>query len=91
MEKENENRFKIIVEQNLQIQKMEIELETLLKEKEQHTNILAVIPIATTSITGTSITETSITVTITAETQSTDSTIDLAKSMGDLSLKDQEI
>lgn len=80
--------FKIIVEQNLQIQKIETELETLLKEKEQQANVSTTIPITTTSIAGTSTIRTSIATTITIETQSTTATTDLSKAMEDLSLKD---
>lgn len=83
--------FKIIVEQNLQIQKMEIELENLLKEKEQQADVETTIPITTTSIARTSTTGTSIAAAIIVETQSTDSTTDLAKAMGYLSIKGQEI
>jgi len=60
--------FKLIFEQNVQIQKMEVDMESLLKEKEQKLYISTAIPIATTSTTSTSAAGTSITTTIIVET-----------------------
>lgn len=91
LEKEKESMFKIIIEQNLQIKKMEMELENLLKEKEQQANVSATIPIATNSLVGTSTTRTSIATTIAVETHSIDSKTNLAKAIGDLSLKGKKL
>lgn len=82
--------FKLIIKQNVQIQKMEADMESLLKEKEQQLSISVAIPIATNSVAGTSV-ERTYTTTIVVEMQSIDSTKQLSKAMGDLSLKDQEI
>lgn len=72
LEKGKERMFKIIVEQNLQIQRTETELESRLKEKEQQPNEAKIIPIETTSIAGTS--TTSIAAIVRVETQSSEST-----------------
>jgi len=53
LENEKESMFKLIVKQNLQIQKMEVDMETLLKEKEHQLCILTAIPIGIPSRVGT--------------------------------------
>lgn len=49
IEKEKENMFMIIIEQNNDIRDMEVKLEKLLKEKEQ-TSQLAIVPLTTVPI-----------------------------------------
>lgn len=82
--------FRIIIEQSGQIKEMEIEMEKLLKEREQSTYLAAIsikaVPIASTSTAGASTSAA-----ITAEAQSTDSLGKLVKAMEDLSIRGQEI
>lgn len=88
LEKEKENMLKIIIEHNTQIQKMETKLETLLNEKEQQATQTAITPLAAIPITGISIGGAS---TLAENIQSTDLPTNLAKAMGDLSLRREEI
>lgn len=72
LEKEKENMFKLIIKKNVQIQKMEADMEILLKEREQHLSFTVVIPIVTPSTAGTSTVGTSTKAAITVETHSND-------------------
>ena len=80
--------FRIIIEQNTQIRDMEVELEKLLQEKEQATQLaiapLTSVPIAVATILGAS--------TSTQEpTQTTDPANELVIAMDNMNLHEQEI
>jgi len=82
--------FRILIEQSGQIKAMEVEMEKLLKEREQSTQ-LAAIPLTAVPITSTSTARPSTSATITVEGQSTDSSEELIRAMDDLSIRGQEI
>jgi hypothetical protein len=87
-----EEMLKLIMEQNAQIKEMEVELEKLIKEKEQNVP-MAVIPLNVVPIIGISTTTTTTTSKMPATTSVTtiDASEKLAKSMQDMSLQEQEI
>jgi len=80
LEKEKEDMFKIFIEQNGQIKEMDTEIEKLLKEKEQSTQ-LVVIPLKVVPIIGTSIVGASTLVTTIVETQSIDTSREITRDM----------
>lgn len=88
MEKQKEDIFQIVIEQNSQIRDMEIELEKLLKEKEKTTQLaivpLIIVPISMITTLGAS-TSTS------TPTHTSNSASELVKAMDDLSIQEQEI
>ena len=90
LENEKEDMFRILIEQSGQIKAMEVEMEKLLKEREQSTQ-LAAIPLTAVPITSTSTARPSTSATITVEGQSTDSSEELIRAMDDLSIRGQEI
>lgn len=92
-EKKKKNLFKIIIEQNNQIAKMEKEMEILLKEKEQQYVSAYAIPLVVIPMTATSTIEasTSAIAITTTEDQSNNTPLDLAKAMENMSIKEHEI
>jgi hypothetical protein len=93
-ENEKEELLKLIMQQNAQLREMEIELEKLLKEKEQMTPMevipLSAVPIAevsTTAVPTTTTTEIPSAAPLTA----LEKTVELAKSMEEMNLQETEI
>jgi hypothetical protein len=84
IEGHKEEILKLIMEQNAQIKEMEVELENLVKEKEESVQ-MTVIPLDVDPITGIN------TTTTTTSTTTTNASEKLAKSMEEMSLQEQEI
>ena len=94
VENEKEELLKIIVQQNAQLREMEAELEKLLKEKEQSTPMefipLSVVPIVEVSTT-TMPTTTTVEIPSTTPLTTLEKTVELAKSMEEMTLQGTEI
>jgi ParB-like chromosome segregation protein Spo0J len=87
-----EEMLKLIMEQNAQIKEMEVELDKLVKEKEQSVP-MTVIPLQAVPLTGVSTTSTTTTTEIPSAIPVTtlDASEKLAKSMEDMTLQGEEI
>jgi hypothetical protein len=89
IEGEKDEMLKLIMEQNAQLKEMEVELENLMKEKEQ-SNPMEVIPLSAVPLTGvstTSVAEIPLATPLTA----LEKIVELAKSMEEMNLQETEI
>jgi hypothetical protein len=81
--------FKLIMEQNAQLKEMEVELEKLVKEKEQ-SKPMEVIPLSAVPLTGVSTTSVAKIPSATPPT-ALEKTVEIAKSMEEINLQETEI
>jgi hypothetical protein len=88
-EGEKDEMFKLIMEQNAQLKEMEVELEKLLKEKEQ-SKPMEVIPLSAVPLAGVSTTPATEIPSATPLT-ALEKIVELAKSMEEMNLQESEI
>jgi hypothetical protein len=88
-EGEKDEMLKLIMEQNAQLKEMEVELEKLLKEKEQ-SKPMEVIPLSAFPLTGVS-TSSAVEIPLATPLTALENTLELEKSMEEMNLQETEI